>query len=90
MIGNEYLLLPVSLTKRTNHISRPKINTYILSNPILIIYAWEEFQVALSFNSETLLTTLGILPLTVVGKELPHEPNGFVCPGARIFVQGGS
>lgn len=44
---------------------------------------------ALSFNPETLLTTLGILPLTVVGKELPHEPHGFVCPGVIIFVQGG-
>lgn len=40
----------------------PKINTYILSNSILTIYACEEFQVALGFNPETLLTTLGILP----------------------------
>lgn len=49
----------------------------------MIVCAWEEFQMALSFNPETLLTTLGILPLTVVGKELPHEPNALY-----VQVQG--
>lgn len=62
----------------------------ILSNSSLIIYAWEEFQGGLSLNPQTLLTTLGILPSTLVGKELPHEPNTFVHSGARIFVQVGN
>lgn len=45
-------------------------NSNILPNSSLIIHAWEEFQVGLNFNPQTLLTTLGVLPFTLVGKDL--------------------